>query len=367
MGKYILRRLIQTIPVLIGISLVTYGILRIAPGGPTARFAQNPRITQAQIDEFKHRWGLDDPIPIAYLKWLGVLGDQPPLINALPGGTLHIAGLSIALPGGDNGILHGDFGFSVADGRPVTAVIADRLWPTVILAGTAYVIWVFLALILGVYAAVRRYSFFDSALTIFNYIGYSLPTFWLGLILITLFSQGTPFKWFPAGGMWDPRTVPIFGTSDYWAFFGQKPFAALGDLAIHLALPVFTLVIVNIAFDSRFIRASMLDALNQDFVRTARAKGVTERRVIFRHALRNALLPVVTNIGLEIPFLFTGAIVTETIFSWPGMGRQFIEAVGHFDYPVLMGILIVTAVIVVGANLVADIAYAIVDPRVQYD
>jgi peptide/nickel transport system permease protein len=132
-------------------------------------------------------------------------------------------------------------------------------------------------------------------------------------------------------------------------------------------LPVFTLVLVNIAADSRFIRSAMIDSLNQDFVKTARAKGVSERRVIFRHALRNALLPVVTNIGLEIPFLFTGAIVTETIFSWPGMGRQFIQATENFDYPVLMGILLVTAVIVVFANLAADIAYAIVDPRVQYD
>ena len=367
MGKYIVRRLIQTIPVLIGISIVTYGILRIAPGGPTARFAQNTKITPAQIELFKHRWGLDDSIPIAYLKWMGILGDQPPLINALPGGSIDVAGLHIELPGGDNGILHGDFGFSITDGRPVTTVIGDRFWPTIILAGTSYVIWLTLALILGVYAAVRRYSFFDSALTIFNYIGYSLPTFWLGLILITVFSQGTPFKWFPAGGMWDARTVPIFGSPEYWTFFGANPITALGDLGKHLFLPVFTLVVVNIAFDSRFIRASMLDALNQDFVRTARAKGVAERRVIFRHALRNALLPVVTNIGLEIPFLFTGAVVTETIFSWPGMGSQFIEAVGHFDYPVLMGILIVTSTIVVLANLVADIAYAVVDPRVQYD
>jgi peptide/nickel transport system permease protein len=167
--------------------------------------------------------------------------------------------------------------------------------------------------------------------------------------------------------MWTTRSVPTFGTDEYWKFFGATPLTALYDLGIHLVLPVFTLVLVNIAFDSRFIRASMLDSLNQDFVKTARAKGVPERTVIFKHALRNALLPVVTNIGLEIPFLFTGAIVTESIFSWPGMGRQFIQAVDTFDYPVLMGILLVTAVIVVFANLVADIAYAVVDPRVQYD
>ena len=185
-------------------------------------------------------------------------------------------------------------------------------------------------------------------------------------MLISFFAA-PPLKWFPVSGMWTTRSVPTFGTDEYWQFFGGQPLTALYDLGIHLVLPVFTLVLVNIAFDSRFIRASMLDSLNQDFVRTARAKGVPERTVIFKHALRNALLPVVTNIGLEIPFLFTGAIVTESIFSWPGMGRQFIQAVDTFDYPVLMGILLVTSVIVVFANLLADVAYAIVDPRVQYD
>src|SRR4029077_19477755 len=146
---------------------------------------------------------------------------------------------------------------------------------------------------------------------------------WLGIMLISLFAA-PPLKWFPVSGMWTTRTVPTFGTDEYWAFFAAQPLTALYDLGIHLVLPVLTLVVVNIAFDSRFIRASMLDSLNQDFVKTARAKGVPERRVVFEHALRNALLLVETNIGLEIPLLFTGAIVTETIFSWPGMGRQFI-------------------------------------------
>jgi peptide/nickel transport system permease protein len=366
MAKYIIRRALQAIPVLIGISLITYFILIIAPGGPLARFAQNPKITQAQIEAFQKRWGLLDPIPIQYCKWLGVCGEKPFLINALPGGSVDVAGLHIDLPGGDNGLLHGDLGYSIVDGRPVTDVIAARIVPTFILAGTAYIIWITIAFLAGVYAAVKRYSFFDSALTVVNYVGYSLPTFWLGIMLISFFAA-PPLKWFPVSGMWTTRSVPTFGTDEYWKFFGGQPLTALYDLGIHLVLPVFTLVLVNIAFDSRFIRASMLDSLNQDFVKTARAKGVPERTVIFKHALRNALLPVVTNIGLEIPFLFTGAIVTETIFSWPGMGRQFIQAVDTFDYPVLMGILLVTAVIVVFANLLADVAYAIVDPRVQYD
>jgi len=366
MAKYIVRRLIQTIPVLIGITLITYFILLLAPGGPLARFAQNPKITQAQVEAFQRRWGLLDPIPLQYCKWLGVCGDKPFLINALPGGAVDIAGLHIELPGGDNGVLHGDLGYSIVDGRPVTEVIATRILPTLILAGTAYVIWITIAFLAGVYAAVRRYSLFDSVLTVVNYVGYSLPTFWLGIMLISFFAA-PPLKWFPVGGMWTTRTVPTFGSDAYWAFLAAQPLAALYDLGSHLVLPVFTLVVVSIAFDSRFIRASMLDSLNQDFVRTARAKGLPERTVVFKHALRNALLPVITNIGLEIPFLFTGAIITETIFSWPGMGRQFITAVEGFDYPVLMGILLVAAVLVVLANLLADIAYAIVDPRVQYE
>ncbi len=366
MAKYFIRRCLQAIPVLIGISLITYFILLISPGGPLARFAQNPKITQAQIEAFEERWGLLDPIPLQYCKWLGVCGEKPFLINALPGGTITIGGLEITLPGGDNGVIHGDFGYSIIDGRPVTDVIATRIVPTFILAGTAYVIWLTIAILAGVYAAVKRYSLFDSSLTVVNYVGYSLPTFWLGIMLISFFAV-PPLKWFPVGGMWDARTIPTFGTDEYWAFFGANPFKAIYDLGAHMVLPVFTLVLVNIAFDSRFVRASMLDALNQDFVKTARAKGVPERTVVFKHALRNALLPVVTNMGLEIPFLFTGAIVTETIFSWPGMGRQFITAVDSFDYPVLMGILLVTAVIVVFANLMADLAYAVIDPRVKYD
>jgi peptide/nickel transport system permease protein len=166
--------------------------------------------------------------------------------------------------------------------------------------------------------------------------------------------------------MWDTRTIPIFGSPEYWAYFGQHPGNALLDLGRHLVLPVITLVFVNIAGDSRFIRAAMIDSLGQDFVRTARAKGVAERSVVFRHALRNALLPVITNIALELPFLFAGAIATETIFSWPGMGLAYIQAVRTYDYPVLMGILVITAVVVVLANLLADILYAVVDPRISY-
>jgi peptide/nickel transport system permease protein len=354
MIKFTIRRTLQAIPTLIGITVLCFFMMRVQ-GNPADRFAQNPRVTQAQIDAFKKSWGLDDPLPEQYCKWLGVCGDKPFLINALPA----------AIGGGTNGVLHGDFGYSIFDGRPVSDIIVERALPTAILAITAYVIWLTLAFLAGVYAAVKRYSIFDSALTIFNYVGYSLPTFWLGLMLITFFAV-PPLQWFPASGMWDARAVPIFGTAEYWQYVGANPLFSLFDLGRHLVLPVVTLVVVNIAGDSRFIRSSMLDSLSQDYVKTARAKGLPEKRVVFRHALKNALLPVITNIGLEIPFLFSGAVVTETIFAWPGMGRQFVESVGHTDYPVLMGILLISSVIVIVGNLVADVMYAVVDPRVKY-
>ncbi len=365
MSRYIVRRVIGAIPVLFFISIIIYGILLIAPGGPEARFAQNPKITQAQIAAFQKRWGLDQPLPVQYCRWLGACNPDKSGLAVF----ISDQGLPNLLPaflgGGDNGILHGDLGFSINDGRPVSVVIGERILPTFILAGTAWAIWLTIAILAGMYAAVRRYGLFDSVMTVVSYIGLALPTFWLGIMLLTIFAS--TLKWFPAGGMWSTRDVPIFGTSDYWTFVGQQPLFALTDLAKHLVLPVFTLVAVSIAGDSRFVRAAMLDSLGQDYVRTARAKGVAERRVVIKHAFRNALLPIVTNIGLEIPFLFTGAIVTETIFSWPGMGRLSIEATNEFDYPTLMGVLLIAALLTVFANLLADILYALVDPRISYD
>jgi peptide/nickel transport system permease protein len=372
MARYIIRRTLSSIPVLLLISVMIYGILLMAPGGPIQRFTQNPKITQAQIQAFVKRWGLDQPWPIQYCRWLGACNPDVDgsVFGALPGpgAFLSDSGLPNILPGflggGDNGILHGDFGFSITDGRPVSAVIGDRVMPTLILAGTAWVLWVTIAIVSGVYAAVKRYGWIDQALTVFYYIGLSLPTFWLGLMLILIFAA--TLHLLPVSGMWDTRTVAPFGTDRWFTQLGQQPLYVLGDLLRHLILPVITLIVVSIAGDSRFVRSAMLDSLNQDYVRTARAKGVAERRVVMKHALRNALLPVVTNLGLELPFLFTGAIATETIFSWPGMGRAFIEATNHFDYPVLMGILVITAILVVAANLLADVIYAFVDPRISY-
>jgi len=365
MGKYIIRRSIQAIPVLFGITIVVYAILLAAPGGPTARFAQNPRVTEADRERFKKAWGLDQPIPVQYCRWMGICNPDGQGLGVFISNSGVPNFLPAAIGGGTNGMLHGDLGISISTGESVTTMIRRAAIPTAILAGTALVIWLFLATLIGSYSAIKRYSLFDQASTVFCYVGYAMPTFWLGIMLIFLFS-GPGLNILPAGGMTETRVSPPFGTDAYWTYFAANPFTAFIDIGRHLLLPVVTLVVVNIAGDSRFIRASMLESLSQDFVRTARSKGLRNRVVWFKHAFRNAMLPFVTNVGLEIPFLFAGAIVTETIFSWPGMGRLTIEATRDFDYPLLMGILLITAVLVVFANLLADIAYAVVDPRIKY-
>jgi peptide/nickel transport system permease protein len=360
--KYIVRRMIQAIPVLIGITIVVYVILQLAPGGPQAKFAQNPRITNEQKEKFLKAWGLDQPIPIQYCRWMGFCNPNGEGLDLIgPTGWPNFLPASIS--GSDNGILHGDLGYSIASGEKVNDRIVRAALPTFILALFALLIWIGSAILIGVYSAIKRYSWFDQVSTVFSYVGYAMPTFWLGIMLVYIFGVSGLL---PVSGMVDIRTSPAFGNDAYWVYFGQHPIQAILDVGKHLILPVFTLVVVNIAGDSRFVRASMLDALNQDYVRTAKAKGLPGRKVTFKHALRNALLPVVTNIGLEIPFLFTGAIITETIFSWPGMGKLTIDATTQTDYPVLMGVLLLTSLIVVLANLIADVAYAVVDPRIKY-
>jgi peptide/nickel transport system permease protein len=364
MTKYLIRRLIQAIPVVIGITVVSYAIMLSAPGGPLQRFAQNPKITPLQKQAFIHSWGLDQPIPIQYGRWLGVLNPDGEGLGMVLGPNGWPNFLPTGLSGATNGVLHGDMGFSLDSGEPVSARIGRAALPTFILAGTAFLLWVGIAVLLGVLAAVRRYTFFDQATTVFSYVGFAMPTFWLGIMLILVFGVG--LHWLPISGMVDARLSPAFGSDQFWAYFGKNPVSATADIARHLILPVITLVVVNIAGDSRFVRASMLEALGQDYVRTARAKGLPNRVVTFRHALRNALLPVVTNIGLEIPFLFTGALVTESIFSWPGIGKLTIDATRQFDYTILMGVLLITSLLVVIANLLADVLYAVVDPRIKY-
>ena len=366
MGKFILRRSLQAIPVIFLITVVSFLLMQAAPGGPQAAFNQNPKISPAQVTAWLQRWCLErNPDPIGVLReyggWLG-------LWNCSGGGLLSNHGLPNFLPsflgGGTNGVLHGDFGFSIFSGRPVLELIGERVPATMVLMTTAFLIWISLAIVLGVIAAVKRYSFFDQSVTFLSYIFYSLPTFWLGLILIYIFAVA--LHWLPSQGIIDSRsTAGVFNTPQFWAAFWKNPGPQLMDIGRHLILPVVTLVAVSVAGDSRFVRTAMLDTLNQDYVRTAKAKGLPRRTVIFKHAFRNALLPILTNVALELAFLFSGAIVTETIFSWPGMGRLYFDGVSNRDYFLLMGVLLIGSVLVVVMNIVADVIYAWADPRIR--
>lgn len=370
MIKYIIRRLIGLIPLFLGVILISFVLMQQAPGGPAGAVINNVRITQEAKERWLAKWCLEDAKDIGSILrqfggWSGILNCENEGLDQFfsPQGGLNV--LPSFLGGGDNGFVHGDLGNSTDTGRPVIDMIAERFPATIILAGTALFIWVSIAILAGVYAAIRRYSFFDQALTLFSYIFFSLPTFWLGLMLIFFF--GPTLHLLPTGGVVNVRDWPAFGSPQFWGAAGQRPVQAVMDIGLHLILPVTTLVLVNIAADSRFVRASMLEALNQDYVRTAKAKGLPGRTVVGKHAFRNAMLPVVTNVGLELPFLVSGAVVTETIFSWPGLGRQFIDSVGERDYYVLMGLILISSFAILIANLLADVVYAVVDPRIRYD
>jgi peptide/nickel transport system permease protein len=365
--RFIASRILQAIPVLFLIAVVSFGLMQLAPGGPAAQFNQNPHISQEQIDAWLRRWCLEpnaDAFGILreFGGWLGVWNcDTQSLFSAQ--GSLNV--LPTAIGGGTNGIVHGDFGYSIDTGLPVLGMIAERMLATFVLMGSAFLIWISIAILIGVIAAVKRYSAFDQGATLFSYLFYSLPTFWLGLVLIYVFAVN--LHWFPSQGIVDARAAPgAFNTPAYWKGFWAAPLPQIVDIGRHLVLPVITLVAVTVAADSRFVRTAMLDTLSQDYVRTARAKGMPRNTVIFRHAFRNALLPIITSVTLEIAFLFSGAIVTETIFSWPGMGRLFYDGVNNRDYFLLMGIVFIGSVFVVVMTIVADVFYAIADPRIRY-
>ncbi len=371
MIRFIIRRLLGLIPILLGVIILSFALMQAAPGGPeTAILGQQRRMTPEQVESWLSRWCLqreDDfgAIALEFGGWSGIINcnnEGAEMFLSEQGGLNFLPAF---LGGGTNGLLHGDLGNSIVTARPVQAMIGERLLGTLILTITALVLWVSVAIAVGVYAAVRRYSVFDHSMTFFSYVFYSLPTFWLGLMLIFLF--GPLLGWLPTGGVVSARDWPAFGSPQFWGAAAERPLAAFTDIGRHLILPVVTLVAVNIAADSRFVRASMLETLNQDYVRTARAKGLSMRSVVGKHAFRNALLPLVTNVALSLPFLFSGAVVTETIFSWPGMGRLFIEALNGRDYFLLMGIILVTSMIILLANLLADVVYGIVDPRIRYN
>ena len=312
---YIVRRILQAIPLLIGISFAAFVLLRLAPGGPMAVYAQNPNMTEADMRRIERILGLDQPIHVQYVKWA-------------------------------SGMAVGELGYSYRTGRAVGEIILERVPATLQLMGVAYLIAVVLGLFTGIVSAIRRRSIFDYAATTGAMIGLSVPTFWFGLIVIIVFAGG--LRWIPSGGM---------------ATLGM-PFS-LWDRFIHLIGPALVLGLWMTATWSRYARSSVLEIVGQDYIRTARAKGLRERAILLRHTLRNALIPLITLGGLEFRNLFGGALVTETVFSWPGVGRLYLDSLNYQDYSVILGLLLVTSVMVVAGSLLADLLYAVADPRIR--
>ncbi|MFY9718629.1 MAG: ABC transporter permease [Candidatus Cybelea sp.] len=319
-----MRRTLQAIPLLLAISVILFGVLYNMPGGPLAPYLQNPHITAADIARLKHNLGLDQPVPIQYLRWLG-----------------HV--------------LVGDFGWSTSNSEPVFQALLERLPATLLLMGASLFIAIAVGITAGILSAVYRYSVLDYAITTFAFFGQSMPVFWFALMMQLAFAvHGVPL---PFGYQ---IALPTAGISSSDTF-------DLGDRLVHLILPACVLSLLQIALFSRFMRSSLLEVLSTDYMRTAAAKGLSRRAILFKHGLKNALIPVVTVTALSLPGLIGGALVTETIFAWPGMGRLFYNALQQSDLALLMGYLVLLAFLVVFSNLLADVTYAWLDPRVKYD
>lgn len=323
MSRYVVRRLIQMIPLLIFISILSFSISVLAPGDPVLMFVppEKKTISPEAMQALRHKYGLDQPIYLRYFTWLG-------------------------------NTLRGDWGYSFRSHDLVTKEVFSRLPNTIILGITSLIFTLLIAIPLGVISAIKRYSIFDYTVTIGAFLGLSLPTFWFALILIELFANR--LGWLPSMGM---QSLGVQMNST------QK----VVDLAKHLILPVLTLSITDLAYWSRYQRATLLENLSQDFVRTARGKGLKESTVIWRHAFRNALIPMITLLGMSLPDIVGGAVITETIFGWPGMGRLGIESIASRDFPVVMAVTMILALMVIVGNLLADISYSFVDPRIRLD
>ncbi len=322
MGNYVIRRLIMAVPLLLIISIIVFGLLQAAPGGPMGAYVRRGSFSEEDLRRIEQRLGLNAPVYVQYGKWISK-------------------------------VVKLDFGQSITERRPVTAAIRDRLPNTLYLMGTAWIVTILIAIPIGVITAVKQYSWFDHVVTGLTFVGQSVPIFWLGLLLILVFYiwLDNPFSsgpLLPAGGMYT---------------LGQD--FSLWDRIKHLILPVTMLSASWVAWYTRFLRASMLEVIHQDYIRTARAKGVREQVVIMRHAFRNAAIPLVTLMALDLPLIFSGALFTEVIFSWPGMGRLFFTAADRRDYPLLMAIIMITATLIVLSNLLADVVYAWLDPRIR--
>lgn len=310
-----MRRLLIAIPILFGVTIINFFIIYMAPGNPVDMYL-NPYATEAELELKKEMMGLNDPIWVQYGAWVSEL-------------------------------LKGNLGYSYSSYEPVHAILAERIGPTLLLMGTSLVIAYLIAIPVGILSATRQYSWLDYTVTGLSFIGISIPSFFFGLLAIYIFA--IQLQWLPSGGMFT-----LGAENDVW------------DRIKHLILPASVLSTAIAGKMVRYVRSSMLDVLSQDYLRTARAKGLREWVVTGKHALRNALIPIITVIGLDIPLLLGGAVVTEQIFQWPGIGQLTISSIETRDYPVLMAINLLSAMLVMAANLLTDIAYAIVDPRVKY-
>jgi peptide/nickel transport system permease protein len=300
--------------------LISFFVMHLAPGDPTALFT-DPNIDPIELARIRSNWGLDKPIIVQYFYWIG---------NAL----------------------RGDFGNSYTTGRPVITEVLERLPATLLLMIPSFIITLLITIPLGVISAVRKGSWADNLITVLSFAGMATPSFWLGLMLMLLFA--VHLDWLPAVGMYDSLLRD------------QGLIARCWDVIKHMILPLTTMTLLSLAGITRYQRASMLEVLDQDYIRTARAKGLPERIVIYKHALRNSLIPIVTILGLSLPGLFGGAFIIETIFAWPGMGRLGVMAIFQRNYPLIMGIVVFSALLIMLGNLFADIGYALVDPRIRY-
>lgn len=344
MARYLIRRILQAIPLLFFISLLLFVLLQNM-GDPLATLGGRQPTRAADRERLARQLGLDEPVYMQYLYWL--IGNDWKMIDVDGDGVGETAGKR-------QGILRGDFGTSlVSRGRSVTEIIWERIPNTLLLMLPAEFITIVIALFIGVYSALHQYSKTDNVVTTFSFLGLSVPIFFIALLMVYVFAVlfkrwGWPY--FPPNGMFDPRE-------------GKTIFQVLW----HMGLPLLTLVLASLAGYSRYIRSTMLEVINQDYIRTARAKGLTRPYILYVHALKNAALPVVTLVGLNLPFVLAGAVVTENIFAWPGMGRLFLDHLDRKDTPVVMGILLLVAVAVIVFQILTDLVYAWLDPRIRYD
>lgn len=344
MGRYIVRRLLQAIPLLFIISVITFVLMQYM-GDPVATMGGRRATRPADRERLTRQLGLDKPIYTQYLYWL--IGNDWTKFDADGDGLAES-------PGQRKGVLRGDFGTSLLRrGKPAWEVIWERIPNTLLLMVASEIVIIVFALLVGIYSALRQYSLMDHIITAISFVAYSTPIFFIALASIYIFSVNFQ-RWglpsLPAVGMFDPKV-------------GKTP----GQVVLHMILPVFSIAAVSLAAYSRYIRSTMLEVLNQDYVRTARAKGLKEHYILVFHTLKNASLPIVTLVGLDLPLLLGGAVVTERIFAWPGMGRLFLDHILRFDVPVVMGILMLLSVAVVIFQIITDLFYAVLDPRIKYE